>query len=54
MRKDRARVLQRLPRHTEGSGAFKLEKVGVAEFDLNDPYHQFAGWLAAGRVFLQH
>ena len=39
MRKDRARVLQRLPRHAEGSGAFKVEKVGVAEFDLGDPYH---------------
>lgn len=39
MRKDRARVLQRLPRHTEGDGAFKLEKVGVSEFDLSDPYH---------------
>jgi inward rectifier potassium channel len=39
MRKDRARVLQRLPRHTEGSGALKLEKVGVSEFDLSDPYH---------------
>ena len=39
MRKERAKMLQRLPRHAEGSGAFKVEKVGVAEFDLSDPYH---------------
>jgi inward rectifier potassium channel len=39
MHKYRAKMLRRLPRHTEGSGTLMLEKVGVSEFDLNDPYH---------------
>lgn len=39
MRNDRARILRRLPHHGGGSAAFKIEKVGVSEFDLRDPYH---------------
>ena len=39
MRKDQAKTLQRLPSNTGGGGVFKMEKVGVTEFDLRDPYH---------------
>jgi inward rectifier potassium channel len=39
MRNDRAKTLRRLPHHTGSASAFKIEKVGVTEFDLRDPYH---------------
>ncbi len=39
MRNDRARILRRMPHYAGGSTAFKIEKVGVSEFDLSDPYH---------------
>lgn len=39
MSKDQAKTLQRLPSNAGGGGAFKMEKIGVTEFDLRDPYH---------------
>lgn len=40
MRNDRPRTLRRLPHiHNASTSAFKIEKVGVSEFDLRDPYH---------------
>lgn len=39
MRNDRAKILRRLPHQAGGNTAFKIEKVGVSEFDLSDPYH---------------
>lgn len=39
MRNDRAKILRRLPHHSGSNAAFKIEKVGVSEFDLSDPYH---------------
>ena len=39
MRQDQPKALKRLPRHADGGGAVKLEKIGVSEFDLSDPYH---------------
>ena len=39
MRNDQAKILRRLPHHGGSTAAFKIEKVGVTEFDLSDPYH---------------
>jgi len=39
MRKNQVKTLLRLPNNVQSNGAFKLEKIGVNEFDVRDPYH---------------